>query len=122
MARCTFCFINHTSDLPMFLWTWAELEQQARRKEVEEAILLTRQQEVEKALHEEKDVQHMMLKLQKEKYGICIQVEREKTVHRRGRPFFFEVVYASKWLNLHLFESPCLPHLASLSHPASLYP
>jgi hypothetical protein len=57
----------------MFLWTWAELEQQARRKEVEEAILLTRQQEVEKALHEEKDVQHMMLKLQKEKYGAFIQ-------------------------------------------------
>jgi hypothetical protein len=54
-------------------WNWAELEQQARRKEVEEAILLTRQQEVEKALHEEKDVQHMMLKLQKEKYGICVQ-------------------------------------------------
>lgn len=76
MAGCTFRFINHTSDIPMFLWTWIELEQQARRKEVEEAILLTRQQEVEKALHEEKDVQHMMLKLQKEKY-----VKRH--VHRR---------------------------------------
>lgn len=46
-----------------------ELERQAKRKELQDKILSERQKEVEKALVEEREMQQMLLAIDREKYG-----------------------------------------------------
>ena len=54
----------------------AELEKKAKRKELQEKIMSERQKEMEKALEEEKDVQKMILAVEKERWVCAVRPRR----------------------------------------------